>query len=692
MLDVVHNLSKKLSYLLTIIFLTACGGGGGGGSEPAPVPAPTPAPTYEFEGQIYWPLEFESAKVCIDFNFNNSCDSDEINQLSTGWTENGDFHKFKLTTQNTSTRDRINNGYERYLVEINQQTGRVDQQTKLNHPSKKLIDELYGDIGIHISPLSSLHTQVFGADARWTPSIWSSDTSFIRHKVLVGSEKYAKSIREQIIDKYDDETPYNIFTEPGSAYICCSTKERNNAYLEFLSKVENVREAILDEVKTEIEEDEAFQELVNNSDIGPLSFSSAANFPERVNRIFLSQNFPNDTTGSYTALNQEQTFSMPLQLGLQAEFDIGNNGWKARVYSFNDVRVALSNNELKLSKQSDSCDIDPSYSCFISINANNLDRFSSGLYNRSTYTNIASDMVNVFADTYRYYGYPDTGQTYDCRNWESIDQIKFDNSSYTHYQLDTELDAWYDGWEEVCNSYSSPEQQWVEAFRFFEDGDEVYSSLYFDCAYRDPCSDYTDNLSTYEFWDILGTAVNSGSSIPTKYTQLFNGLIFSLDQIGDVIEIIQQEQEYSYFAIEHLPNNDPRGHELFIRSDSYSFSISYIGCNFRPSAGGWEPLLYYDYPSDAQIDEVIDFCAPYFSRDFVFEDVEIRSGSPYMRRQTVFDLENENIKLSDMRSSYDMKRINRKSSNQAKTKDQINKTSNNDLVAIIKKAPHIVQN
>ena len=63
-----------------------------------------------------------------------------------------------------------------------------------------------------------------------------------------------------------------------------------------------------------------------------------------------------------------------------------------------------------------------------------------------------------------------------------------------------------------------------------------------------------------------------------------------------------------------------------------------------------------------------------------------------MRRQTVFDLENENIKLSDMRSSYDMKRINRKSSNQAKTKDQINKTSNNDLVAIIKKAPHIVQN
>ena len=90
--------------------------------------------------------------------------------------------------------------------------------------------------------------------------------------------------------------------------------------------MENVREAILDEVKTEIEEDEAFQELVNNSDIGPLSFSSAANFPERVNRIFLSQNFPNDTTGSYTTLNQEQTFSMPLQLGLQAEFDIGNNG------------------------------------------------------------------------------------------------------------------------------------------------------------------------------------------------------------------------------------------------------------------------------------------------------------------------------------------------------------------------------
>ena len=133
----------------------------------------------------------------------------------------------------------------------------------------------------------------------------------------------------------------------------------------------------------------------------------------------------------------------------------------------------------------------------------------------------------------------------------------------------------------------------IGAERYFADGDELEGYFYFDCAYRDPCSDYSNDYASYQYWDIVSETLNSRTALPTQYSELWEGLIFSLDDVGDVIEVVLNEPEYSFYTLYFYPDRDSRGHELFFRSDAYTYAISYIGCNFVPSSGGYEPLFYY---------------------------------------------------------------------------------------------------
>ena len=77
----VRHLFKSFIFVLSIIFLSACGGGGGGGDS-TPVTAPTPAPThttttngtYSSNGTpafiLPTPKVSTVSSACIDFNFN----------------------------------------------------------------------------------------------------------------------------------------------------------------------------------------------------------------------------------------------------------------------------------------------------------------------------------------------------------------------------------------------------------------------------------------------------------------------------------------------------------------------------------------------------------------------------------------------------------------------------------------------
>ena len=153
----VRHLFKSFIFVLSIIFLSACGGGGGGGDStpvtaPTPAPAPAPPTTYSFNGDFYTTKSITSFSACIDFNFSMTCDSDDLrtsNYSSISQTN----YSFTISTQSESERDQIDDNLYFLIIEINKNT---DDYLKLMHPGFKYSD-LIG-VNINVNAFSTAFT------------------------------------------------------------------------------------------------------------------------------------------------------------------------------------------------------------------------------------------------------------------------------------------------------------------------------------------------------------------------------------------------------------------------------------------------------------------------------------------------------------------------------------------------------
>tara|TARA_X000000950_G_C13917182_1_gene661589 strand:+ start:105 stop:2006 length:1902 start_codon:yes stop_codon:yes gene_type:complete len=615
--------------ILGVILLTACGGGGGAStsnSVTTPTPTPTPPPTtYSFNGDFYTSKSITSFSACIDFNFNMTCDSNDLK--TSNYSSNSQTnYSFTISTQNVSERNQIDENLYFLVIEINKNT---DDYLKLMHPGFKY-SELIG-VNINVNAFSTAFT--LNNNRPNFPSPFYYEDS---------NQSYFDFNQDQVLDILDrniyrirntDGLEVNEFFGELSNNSCCLTEERANIYESLVSHGSILEQRLVSDMLDIAQIDGANFFGVPTAGKTPRTSADVTPFSHTL-RVFNSSNFPNDTTGAYTTLDSTDRLTLPFFVSTDISYDNFVNGWKGSLLFESYPGITEYLGEPYLSKREAECDINPAYTCRSTFSLQNL--LTTTPYQREIYrvsSKTSDGNYDSFVDNYRLVN---NGGGPECSNWEAAERTTANSNFIELRRIENEFSSYWDGQSCVLSGATFWVYQYAE-----RDYLDTKSTLYVTFASNNCCSDgYFVNMP-YDVYQDAQNIFNNSSSITGELNNYLNGIRSDLSILGDLVSRLknQNTSDYHYASVLFYPYpwSNTRN-ELYIDQSGGSISLD---CTVNGDI-----LLAYSFATDQQIDEVIDECIPYLTNGFNFGSESIPSPSPFVGGDTTLINNSSSYQLS----------------------------------------------
>ena len=610
---------KNILNAAALILLTACGGGGGGGSSQGntSIAPPPPPPTYEFPGTFYYSEQINQFEACIDLNINITCDSQDIGTVSFSEVSEN-IYSFVISTQNSNIESRINNSPINYQVEINTNS---NNKIVLRHPGIYYLRTL----GISSNPFITPFSSIFSGSVGWVQSpgyLYLNQPNSSVYQKTMDDTLSALDSRLRLINDFDGISSQNFFGDFQSNTSCCINNARADIIAKHLNHSMNLKESLRIDVLESLNNDETYFLGYPLQGRTPTNFFTVGKMRTDSLRVFLSDTFPNDTTGSYTDLNESDNVALPHVSYLLLSVDNLVNGWDAYWVQDSDSRLAEYNDSTYLVKNNGYCEINPGFACRSSVSMENLVKFSpyiSEIYKLHNTT--SGNEIDSFLDIFRLIRF-DFSNGYEevlCRNWEAAERFNVSNSGFQRIRIERGLDAGWNGSQ--CDVYGNTEWKYQYGYRYYEDTGSAFFITFGSTSYDGYFSELPFDI--YQEAQNISSSSNSINGILDQYLKDFD---LSIDFLADLITRLRGEDYYSdgFIRISLYPGWENRRNFLLIRKQPYG------GLESAECSVDGEIISVYYYPSDQQLEEVIDQCLPYISNGFNFSDEsEINPFSPY---------------------------------------------------------------
>ena len=614
--------------ILGVILLTACGGGGGGStpnSSPSPSPTPPPPTTYSFNGDFYTTKSINSFSACIDFNFNMTCDSNDL-QTSNYTSNSQTNYSFTISTQSISERNQIDDYHYFLVIEINKNT---DDYLKLFHPGFKYSDLVGVNINVNAFSTAFSHNN---SDVQF-PSSYYLDDSNQSYFALNQDQTFDIHERKAYRIRNNDGLEVQEFFGELSNNSCCLTEERANIYESLVSHGSKLEQRLVSDMLDVAQSEGASFFGVPTAGKTPRTSADVSPFSSTL-RVFNSSNFPNDTTGAYTTLEKSDRLTLPFAIHIDISYDNFVNGWKGSLLFESYPGVTEYLGEPYLSKREAECDINPGFTCRSTFSLQNLlatTPFQREIYRVSSKTSDGN--YDSFVDNYRLRN--DGGQP-ECLNWEAAERTTINSNFKELRRIENEINSNWDG----QNCVPSGNNYWVYQYAEREYLD-TKSGLYVTFASSNCCYDgYFVNMP-YDVYQEAANIFNNSSSITGALNNYLNGIQSDLSILGDLVSRLKNQNTgyYHYARISFYPYPWSS-----IRNELY-MDQSGGGISLNCTVNG-ETLRAYSFATDQQIDEVIDECIPYLTNGFNFGSETIPSFSPFVGGDTTLVNNNSYHQLS----------------------------------------------
>ena len=613
-----RHLFNSFIFVLSIIFLSACGGGGGGGDStpvtaPSPAPPPAPPTTYSFNGDFYTTKSITSFSACIDFNFSMTCDSDDLRTSNYNSISQTNY-SFTISTQSESERDQIDDNLYFLIIEINKNT---DDYLKLMHPGFKYSD-LIG-VNINVNAFSTAFTSNNNRPSR-PFNLFFEDSN----------QAYFDFNQDQVLDILDrgmyrirnaDGLEVNEFFGGLSNNSCCLTESRANIYEALVSHGSKLEQRLVSDMLDIAQNENAFFFGVPTASKTPRTSVDVTPFTHTL-RVFNSSNFPNDTTGTYTTLDSNDRFTLPFYIYGDISYDNFVNGWDGSLLFESYPGITEYLGEPYLSRREAECDINPGFTCRSTFSLQNL--LTTTPYQREIYrvsSKTSDGNYDSFVDIFKL---ENNGGEPECANWQGAERIAANSLFIESKFIENGMYVFWDG----LNCVSSGSDNWVYQYasRQYQD---TKSSLYVMFASNTCCYvGYFDNVPD-DVQQEAENIFNNSSSITGALNNYLDDIRADINILGDLISRLKNQTEFDYhyirFTFYPYPWSNTKN-ELYL---DQSGSGIIVNCTVDG-----EVLAGYSYASDQQINEVADLCIPYLTNGFNFGSAPIPIPSPFMGGDT----------------------------------------------------------
>ena len=654
---------KKFVSAFAVIVLTACGGGGGGGdaSTPAapPIPTPPPAPQ-DYNVNFYYGDRIDYFKACIDLNLNDRCDEGEI---STDTFENPEYnnHSFTLTTSDGNLQDFLEQHKRPYLIEVGEYEYDV---VKNRHPGHLYLREL----GISEEVNMNTFTTAITPTISWIQTPWwffggndNGLTELLEHEMysLLSSRLETVNSLEGITNEQFFAGVCDVGEESCSGYQTIYSDTRDNKLAYYFNTLGGFKQTIKNDYLSILAQEGMTYFGIAIDSLIPNQIEVRLNHEARALRTFLSDSYPNDTTGKYTRLSQYDPFTVPGLLQVRISYENLAGAWDGNYTAKVNTRVIQGppNGLQPISASIPGNGVEPAapYGCDVIMPESGFidsicDHEASvyGLFNsagiaREIYRmdfhqgNIVDSYIDnyfyrnswmdEFGD-YRYYSY--------CNNYEAAQRTNLDaqNIDIGYRRIER---AFYGNWQDgICYfdlSYSSYYQYGLASIAGQGDLFIIFTSDY---AGDEPSlvdGDYFAGLATIE--SVIEELGNS-DGLDASSEGFIEDIEIDLDFVETLIDRVFQDsypngKGGAYFEVLFFPEG----------SSSYNkFLFNYGGGNDlyckRDYDNKHDQALFLDSDmssviSRERVQEVFDLCIPYLEFGFTFDNPDNSSPlSPFM--------------------------------------------------------------
>mgnify|MGYP001199133364 CR=1 FL=1 len=654
---------KNILNAAALILLTACGGGGGGAAPepitPAPIPTPPPAPQ-DYNVNFYYGERIDYFKACIDLNLNDRCDEGEI---STDTFENPEYnnHSFTLTTSDGNLQNFLEQYKRPYLIEVGEYEYDV---VKNRHPGHLYLREL----GISEEVNMNTFTTAITPTISWIQTPWwffegndNGLTELLEYEIysLLSSRLETVNSLENINNEQFFGGVCDVGNESCSGYQTIYSDTRDNLLAQYFYSLGGFKQTIKNDYSSLLTQEGTTYFGIAIDNLTPNQMEVRLNPEARALRTFLSDSYPNDTTGKYSGLSDYDPFTVPALMQVRISYENLAGAWDGNYTARINTRVIQEppNGLQPLSASIPGNGVEPAapYGCDVimpesGFNDSLCDYEASvdGLFRsagiaREIYRmdNHQGNVVDSYVDNYFYHNswlndYDEYFYYSYCWNYEAAQRTNLDAQNIDIGYRRVEREFYGNLQDGICYiNLSSPSYYQYGLASIAGQGDLfiLFNSDYGDDEPSSFDGDYFAGLATIE--SVIEELGNT-DGLDASSEDFIEAVEIDLDFVGTLIDRVFQDslpngKGGSYVEVLFFPEGSSSYNKFLFNYGGGNDLYCLTDYNNKHDQNAFLDSDVSSVLSRERVQEVFNLCIPYLEFGYTFDNPDNSSPlSPFM--------------------------------------------------------------